>query len=124
MQQIQNSALPKNIGPHEGQEFALMRAGQKDVALFFEIEPEGLKEILTEGYKILKFSQFVHLQQTFYTRIVFRSGFESSALRLKELVEQKQEGIDPNREHEIGKILSYSQNQVDAYLQHVLKAHN
>ena len=124
MLQMENSALPKDIGPHEGQEFELMRAGQKDVALFFELEPEGLKEFLAEGYNILKFSQFVHLQQTYYTRIVFRPGFESSTLRLKELIEQKQKGIDPGREHEIGKILSYTQSQVDAFIQHALKPHN
>jgi hypothetical protein len=113
--------LPEDIGPHEGKEFMLMRAGEKDVALFFEIEPEGLTEILSEGFCMLNFPQFKHLGVTFYTRIVFRYGFEVKALRLKEIVQQSKDGIDPNREHEIGEILSYTRKQVDAYLNHALQ---
>ena len=51
--------LPEGIGPHEGCEFDLMRQGDKHVALFFELEPAGLKGILCEGFKLLKFRQFV-----------------------------------------------------------------
>lgn len=36
-----DDALPP-IGPHEGIEFALMRAGRKHVALFVEVMPDGL----------------------------------------------------------------------------------
>lgn len=57
--------LPEDIGPHEGKEFMLMRAGEKDVALFFEIEPEELTEVLSEGFCMLKFPQFEHLGATF-----------------------------------------------------------
>jgi hypothetical protein len=113
--------LPEDIGPHEGKEFMLMRAGEKDVALFFEIEPEELTEVLSEGFCMLKFPQFEHLGATFFTWIVFRKGFENKALRLKGLVEQSTSGIDSSREHEIGEILSYSRKQVDAYVQHALQ---
>jgi len=110
--------VPEGVGPHEGKEFVLMRDGYKNVALFFEIEPEGLKEILLEGFSFMKFPQFEHLGVTFFTWIVFRNGFENDAIRLKALVEQNTKGVEPDREHEIGEILSYTRDEVDAFLRH------
>lgn len=81
--------LPDGIGPHEGQEFALMRAGQKNVALFFELEPEGLNDMLQDGFCLLH------------------------------LIEAPSRGFDPRREHEIGRILSYHPDQVETFLRHV-----
>ena len=98
-----------------------MRAGKKNVALFFEIEPEGLEEVLSEGFCLLKFPQFEHLGVTFFAWIVFRNGFEAAALRLRELVAQNTNGIDADREHEIGKILTYTPTQVDAYINHAMQ---
>ena len=113
------SDLPDGIGAHEGREFDLMRRGHKDVALFFELEPEGLEAMLGEGYILLKFRQFVHQGLVYFTCIVFRPGFEAAAMRLKHLVEDKAHGLDPAKEQEIGKILGYTPEQVQAYLDHV-----
>ena len=110
--------IPFGIGPHEGQEFLLMREGKKDVALFFELEPDGLDLILAEGFNLLMFQQFSHLGITYFTRIVFRNGHESAAMRLKEIVQEDCRCVDPEREHEIGQILSYTREQVDAYIGH------
>lgn len=118
MKNDENPEIPNGIGPHEGREFALMRENKKNVALFFEIEPDGLNEILQEGYCLLQFRQFVHLGQTFFTRIVFRDGFETDAIRLKTLVSETGKDVDPTREYEIGTILSYSREQVEAFIQH------
>ncbi|WP_420337164.1 hypothetical protein [Roseibium sp.] len=109
---------PVDIGPHEGLEFALMRAGEKNVALFFEIEPGGLDEILSEGYCLVQFRQFLHEGRTYFTRIVFREGFEADEMRLKQLVSDKTKGIVPAREHEIGKILSYTPDKVNSFIRH------
>lgn len=115
---MQQHDLPEGVGPHEGQEFDLMRKGEKDVALFFELRPDGLDEILKDGFCLLKFPQFEHKGQTIFTRIVFRQGFEADAIRLKEIVMDNSKGIQPEREHEIGKILSYTPAQVAAYIKH------
>lgn len=113
---IDNPDIPFRIGPHEGHEFSLMREGKKNVALFFELEPNGLDLILAEGFNLLMFRQFSHLGTTFFTRIVFRNGHEAAAIRLKEIVQEDCKRVDPEREHEIGQILSYTREHVDAYI--------
>ena len=96
-----------------------MRQGKKDVALFFELKPAGLDDILQDGFCLLKFPQFIHQSQIYFTRIVFRPGFEVDAIRLKEIVLDRAIGIIPDREHEIGRILSYTPEQVDAFIRHI-----
>ena len=110
--------IPDGVGPHEGLEFELMRTGEKNVALFFELEPDGLDSILAEGFIMLQFAQFMHKGETYFTRIIFRNGFEIDAIRLKEIVTDNVKGIDQSREHEIGAILSYTPEQVDAFIRH------
>lgn len=41
---MQQHDPPDGVGPHEGREFHLMRKGEKDVALFFELKPDGLEK--------------------------------------------------------------------------------
>lgn len=110
--------LPDGIGPHEGREFALMRAGSKHVSLFFELEPEGLDEIIEDGFELLKFEQFVNAETMYYTWIVFRPSHRPSALRLKQLVTGPAKGFDHVREHEIGAILGYDPKDVEAFIKH------
>lgn len=100
-----------------------MRKGRKDVALFFELKPDGLDEILEAGFCLLKFPQFRHEGQTYFTRIIFRPGFEAQAIRLKEIITDNSKGLLPEREYEIGKILSYTPDQVDAFIRHTTR-HN
>ena len=112
------TSLPKGIGPHEGIEFDLLRGGKKNVALFFEIEPDGLEKILEEGFCLLQFRQFEMKGVIYFTRIVFRDGYENDALRLKTIVSERPKKICSEREHEIGRILSYSYEEVEAFLRH------
>lgn len=121
---MQTNELPDGVGPHEGIEFELMREGKKNVALFFELKPDGLESILADGFIMLQFAQFTHKDKTYFTRIVFRSGFETEAIRLKEIVTDSSQGIDPDREHEIGRILSYKPEQVDAFINHASGTQN
>ena len=111
--------LPDGAGPHEGCEFDLMRAGKKDVSYFCEIEPEGFEDMLHEGFCLLQFKQFQYDKVTIFGWIVFREGWEKEAIRLKELLTDGTKGIHPEREHEIGSLLSYTEKQVDADLHHV-----
>lgn len=113
------TTLPEGVGPHEGREFDLMRQGDKHVALFFELKPEGLDGFLAEGYKLLKFRQFTHEGAAYYTRIVYRPSHAKDAQRLQALVTENHRGIDPLRKHEIGKILGYTHAEVEAFLAHV-----
>ncbi|MBO6792101.1 MAG: hypothetical protein JJ894_16360 [Dinoroseobacter sp.] len=111
--------LPDGVGPHEGQEFDLMRKGRKNVALFYDFEPEGLNDFLIEGFCLLQFPHHVFQGEITFSRIVFRCGFDEDALRLKTIITDGSTEIDRRREHEIGKILSYSTSEVEAYLAHV-----
>ena len=113
------SKLPKEIGPHEGIEFQLMRDGKKDISFFQDYEPEGINEVLMDGFELLMFSQKTVAKKHYFTRIIFRKGFEKKALRLKELIQNKPSKIIPSREHEVGSLLSYTEKEVEAYLSHI-----
>ncbi len=110
------------VGPHEGIEFDLMRVGKKDVALFFDYEPDWLHDAITLGFELILFAETLKNDKLAFTRIIYRNGFESAAIRLKYLIQSDAKGFDPEREHEIGAILSYSKCDVDAFLAHVKQA--
>lgn len=61
-----------------------MRRGEKHVALFMEIRPDGLDEILGDGFILLKFKQFEVDGRAYFAWIVFRDGYVQDALRLKD----------------------------------------
>ena len=111
--------LPIGVGPHEGIEFDLMRVDKKDVALFFDYEPDWLHDALAQGFEVILFADTLINGQLAFTRIIYRKGFESAAMRLKHLIQIEAKGFDPEREHEIGAILSYSKCDVDAFLAQV-----
>ena len=95
-----------------------MRKEKKNIALFFELKPDGLDAIMQDGFCLLKFAQRGHKGQSYFTWIVFRKGFEADAFRLKEIVTDVSSGLQPEREHEIGKLLSYTKEEVEAYIAH------
>lgn len=110
--------LPEGVGPHEGREFDLIRAGKKDIALFLDWEPEGLEDIMADGFCLLQYGQRTPQGKTYFTRIVFREGYETQALRLKSLTQSPEAGWNDSREHEIGRILGYRIEEVEAFLKH------
>jgi len=83
--------------------------------------PDGLEKFLNEGFCLLQFPQFEMRGVIYFTRIVFREGYEDDALRLKELVSERPNEICSKREHEIGRILSYSHEQVETFLRHAVE---
>ena len=97
-----------------------MRAGQKHVAIFFDYEPQGLHEILQEGYELDKFTQQLPNGTTYWTRIVYRSQSVEEARRLRDIVLEQSIGFSADREREIGNILSYSTKQIEYYISYVL----
>lgn len=110
--------LPHDIGPHEGRELELMRRGEKHVALFFELCPLDFDGFVESGFKFIKFEQRLKSNQSYNVYIFFRSGYQDTAMRLNKIVQSTPKGIDPVREHEIGRILGYTRDQVDAYIVH------
>jgi hypothetical protein len=112
--------LPSGIGPHEGREFELMRAGAKDVAYFFELEPKGLAEISADPSFLAMVFQSCELHGiSVPCWIAYRVGFEKQAQRLKSLVLDPSTGWHKAREYEIGRILGYRDEDIEAFVAHV-----
>ncbi len=111
--------LPPGVGRHEGREFDLMRAGQKDVALFIELKPDGLDQALADGFLLLEFEKQWADGPIISFWIVYRAGHAAKASRLQALVLAPSRGFYPSTEHEIGKILGYTKDEVNAFLAHV-----
>jgi hypothetical protein len=112
--------LPEGIGPHEGLEFDLMRAGRKAVALFYELEPEGLAEISADpSFSCLRFSAVQKRGISVPVWIVFHKNAEVQAKQLKALVQQPPNGWKTAHEREVGRILGYNEADIDAFIAHV-----
>lgn len=108
--------IPPQIAPHEGRELNLMRRGLKHVALFFELRPLDFAGFVESGFHLIEFEQFAKQNQIYNTYIFYRSGYEDAAKRLKEIAQDISKGIDLIREHEIGRILGYTRDQVEAFI--------
>ena len=74
--------------------------------------------MLRQGFCLLKFKQFQCEEVAIFGWIVFQEHCEADALRLMQIMTDGTKGINPEREHEIGRLLSYSENQVEAFLSH------
>ncbi|MEY4983893.1 MAG: hemocin immunity protein [Pseudomonadota bacterium] len=112
------SEFPEGVGPHEGRELDLMRLRQKDVAMFVGYEPEGLDAFLSEG-GFASFSDTRHVGDNRYPVLfVYRDGYEAAARRLCDLTRNPPKGFEADHEHEVGRILGYTTQQVEAFLAH------
>lgn len=112
--------LPAGIGPHEGREFDLMRARRKAVALFYELEPEGLAEMSADpSFSVLQFPspKIAGISCPYW--IVFHTDAEAQAKRLKALVLAPKTGWVAEHEREVGRILGYDEADIDAFIAHV-----
>lgn len=99
---------------------ALMAAGQKHVALFFDWRPEGLDEdVAAAGYGRIDIPSAVKGAQ-YVTTIIYRPGYEAQAQELEALV-TKATGFDPGGERRIGEILSYTDHEIAVYLAHIAR---
>lgn len=112
--------MPAGIGPHEGREFDLMRAGRKAVALFFELRPEGLAEISADpSFSCLTFRSVEKKKMTVPVWIVFHKGAEAQAKWLKTLVLAPPVGWSAAHERAIGRIWGYDEADIDAFIAQV-----
>jgi hypothetical protein len=110
--------LPPEIGPHEGRELALMAAGQKHVALFFDWRLDGFDAaVAAAGYGRMDLPSAVKGVR-YITTIIYRPGYEAAAQQLATLVTETI-GFDPAVERRIGEILSYTDHEIAVYLAHI-----
>lgn len=110
--------LPPGIGPHEGREFALMRRGEKHVAMFTDYQPDGLDAFLSEG----GFSAFTDQREVrghpYSVLFVNREGHAEAARTLCALTRNPPPGFDPDHERAVGRLLGYAEAEIDAFIAH------
>lgn len=109
------------IGPHEGQEIALMRSGQKHVAKFCEVifgQEEAYAKLLSEW----EFGE-IYWEEEFNGKkipywIIYRNTHEKEAEELYDRVTTIKHWNEHN-ERRIGEILGYSENDIQAWIDHL-----
>ena len=110
--------LPQGIGPHEGREQELLLAGLKHVAYFGHHEPDWLSRFASQHCDAFGWVMWrqVWRDRTFYSHVLFRHGHGASAEELITLVSDLTPGWHPDRERRIGQILSYADEEIDAWI--------
>lgn len=112
--------MNKLIGPHEGKELALLDSGEKHVALFYEIIPDqyySYKKM--KEYCAIEFTKFAEVEgrrHPIQYAILYRKCHRENALRLAEIIKSDYENYDMNLEREIGRILCYSNEAIEAFI--------
>jgi hypothetical protein len=92
---VQVPDLPPEIGPHEGREFELMRAGLKRVAFFSDFHPDGLEEFLKDASFALLEEVRHYRDKSFIVRIVYHRQHEDIAQELMDLTRDPPKGWVP-----------------------------
>ncbi|MCP1660646.1 hypothetical protein [Neisseria perflava] len=115
-----NTPAPQGvIGPHEGRELALMLSGSKHVALFDSL-PADFAPYLQQGkFHALEvpFPKF-----GFTGMIIFCPKSRQQAERLKSLLlDSVGRGFVVETEREIGRILGYTEADIETYLRHITR---
>lgn len=112
-------SLPSGIGPHEGIEFDLLIAGRKNVALFFDYEPDGVSAFSDSEEYVVERHRAIHKNGLPYTvLIIYRVGYEGDAHKLISYALDQSSKFDPDRERDIGRILSYADWEIEAFIEH------
>ncbi len=134
------------IGPHEGLEFALLEAGQKHVAYWCDWIPDEYEEYKSRpDYDAIEWEIPVKLSEEQISalrkrgadykglhdddgviqipyRILYRKTHEADAKRLEHIIRNYGTTWKPELEREIGAILGYSQDDIEAFIERLPKA--
>jgi hypothetical protein len=108
--------LPFGIGPHEGIEFDLMRAGRKNVSMFTDYMPPNAEKIIQRDGLLKVRIERDYKGKVFFTTIVYRHGFDMWANELADIIRSNPISFDVARERRIGELLSYSDFEIEAYI--------
>lgn len=112
--------LPPEIGPHEGREISLMRAGKKHVAMFIGYIPEELPDLLAGGgFSTLEIERF-HKETPYTTTIAYRCTHRADAEELLSILETYGK-FSAEKERRIGRILSYTEHEISVFIEHFIR---
>ena len=113
--------IPAGVGPHEGIEFDLMRSGKKHIALFYELEPDGLATFLKDDtFECFSFMSPEKQGISVPVWIVFRKTHQAKAISLRKLYEATTIAPwSPDNERKIGGLLGYKAKDIETYIKHV-----
>lgn len=110
-----HSILPDGIGPHEGREYELMMNGKKHVAIFTEVVPF----LFVSNPQSLPIRWIDHHETNGI--IFYMPGYEEDAADLSALMTRamKLTTFSPEIERMIGRILGYSEQEIESFVTHV-----
>lgn len=119
--------LHPSIGPHEGLELELMLENKKNISLFYsnyEI-PDGFNKYIKDKVFFLKKVEFKTLVKGFYIDffIIYKENCEEDVefliFNIKKSIESY--NFNPDVERNIGKLLGYSDNDIEFYIENSIK---
>ncbi|MGY4748115.1 hemocin immunity protein [Avibacterium paragallinarum] len=108
------------IGPHEGKELDLMLRGLKNLALFYTDYniPDGFIPYLESGFfKVKKIRINISNKNFFYYYIIYKQKHKRKAKKLSLLLEKSKNCFNSNYERKIGKLLGYSKDDIEFYIE-------
>lgn len=123
---MNNQTIHPSIGPHEGKELFLMLENKKEIALFYsdsEIPVEFNHYIESNRFFLKTVSIEVQIKRfTIDFFIIYQKNCDEKVEKLvyyiKESINSKK--FDPYIERNIGRLLGYSENDINFYIEHSL----
>lgn len=126
---------PPYVGPHEGRELELMRAGSKPASMFLEpvdsdteyFPEEEFDALVAEG-KIVKYEALEEFPRHYVMRRVIYTlpgeEWRANALRFTlRLYQNSSPGWHPDLERMIGLLLGYERANIESFLARIAERH-
>lgn len=123
-----DEAAPEGVGPHEGRELELMLAGEKPLAMFgdalgspYEFPEADFAPYIADGTFVRREVVYRPQRPGVPGRFIYfaRAGEEwriEAMHRINERLFAHGEASSPEIERAIGRLLGYSDSQIDQYL--------
>ncbi|MCQ9124614.1 hemocin immunity protein [Rodentibacter caecimuris] len=112
------------LGPHEGRELELMLNHQKEIALFYtdsEVPEHFFPYLEDKTFQL----QTINLKTSlgdFSYYLIYRPEHIEKAEELSSVLLKSYDKFDPDLERKIGKLLGYSDDDIEFYINHWLKS--
>lgn len=112
------------LGPHEGKEWALMMAGEKDIAFFsgelgqdYYVMPEEFLACVDNRHARIGYLQAPDA----YSHVFYRRGCEAKAARFVQVLELSRKHYHDTDDYDIetGRLLGYSEADIAFYIRHI-----
>lgn len=128
--------LPKGVGPHEGKELELMLKGEKPLVMFNHDWPKDLPHPKDTFSKYVEKGMLIAHKETYLSKatkerlVHYYFTLPEEAWRIQEMVKINHilytEGASTTAkiEFEIGKLLGYSDKDIETYLKHTEQISN